>query len=143
MENLTFERTESRPHILNVHLNINGKPRLIGVIDESFEGTFMAARNEKHLFKKTDSLGMNYELLASPDVQFKWILFDYCGRKLVSTRQYFLKKGKVFQFKGYELQMFIPLAELNILTARAFEMQEQVKTVRAKHPDLFNGNEAA
>jgi len=138
MTELSFERTSSRPHILNVHLKTGGKGRLIGVIDESGEGTFLSRRTEKHLFRKTNSFGINYELLASPGVQFKWIILDFNGQKYVSSRQYFLKKGSAMQFGNFELQLFVQLEKLNVMIARAFEASEQVKAIEGKRPDLFD-----
>lgn len=120
-------------------LDIQGKSRLIGILDESGEGTFIAIRKEKHLFRKNNSLGVNYELLTAKYISFKWIVIDYCNRKLVSTREYFLQKGKALQFnkQGFELQIFVPFAEMNIHTARAFEKEQELKTKSGKDSDLF------
>ncbi len=111
------------PSVFNVQLNLEHQTRFIGKIDLAGEGTFTTSRTEKHLFRKTNSLGINYNLLADKKIPFKWIVIDYCGRKLISTRNYFVKKGKAFQFckKGFELQIFVSVDELNIHKAREFE----------------------
>lgn len=120
-------------HVFNVKLNLEQQSRFIGEIDTSGEGTFLTVRTLKHLFRKTNSLGINYSLLTDENIKFKWIVFSYNGQKLISTRNYFLKKGKAFQFskKGFELQIFVPLEELNPQHVREFEANNFIQT------DLF------
>jgi hypothetical protein len=110
-------------HVFNVKLNLENQSRFIGKLDTAGEGTFYTTRTLKHLFRKTNSLGINYSLLSDENIKFKWIVISYNGQKLISTRNYFLKKGKAFQFsnKGFELQIFVPLDELNRKTAEQFE----------------------
>lgn len=128
-----------KPHIFNVKLPIQGKSKLIGILDKSGEGTFIAIRKEKHLFRKNNSLGINYELLTSRYIPFKWIVIDYCNRHLVSSREYFLHKGKALQFnkQGFELQIFVPIAEMNVHTARAFEKEQELKKQSGNQSNLF------
>lgn len=130
----------NKPHIYNIKLSIGGKSKNIGILDECGEGTFIALRKEKHLFRKNNSLGINYELLTAGHIHFKWIMIDYCNRKLVSTRDYFLKKGKALNFskQGFELQMFVPIVEMNIHTARQFELRQAQLNVPASELDLFS-----
>lgn len=122
------------PHIFTVQLNLGFQIRYIGKIDTAGEGTFIINRNEKHLFRKTNSLGINYSLLADESIKFKNILINYQGKKLYSTREYFLKKGKAYQFsnKGFELQIFVPIDELNLQTVKRFEQSFLIQE------DLFN-----
>ena len=110
------------PKVYDVKLNLEFETRYIGKIDTAGDGTFISVRNEAHLFRKTNSLGLNYDLLSSEDVHFKNILIIYNGKKLLTTREYFLKKGKIFQFakKGFELQMFLSLDEFNLKKALEF-----------------------
>lgn len=133
-----------RPHVYHVKLNLQGKVRLIGIIDEAGEGTFISIRNskEKHGFHKDGSMGINYELLTSGNIHFKWIVIEYAGRKLVTTREYALQKGRVLQFskQGYELQVFVPISEMNIHTAREFEAELMKKRLSEdSNPTLFSG----
>ncbi len=110
-------------HVFNVQLNLEHQTRYIGKIDISGEGTFLTNRNEKHLFRKTNSFGVNYALLTDESIPFKWIVISYNGQKLISARSYFLKKGKAFQFtnRNFELQLFVSLDELNRKIAEQFE----------------------
>lgn len=121
-------------HVFQVQLNLEQQTRYIGKIDTAGDGMFYTTRSEKHLFRKTNSLGLSYSLLSDENIRFKWIVFFYNGQKLTSTRNYFLKRGKVFQFshKGFELQIFVPLDELNLQTVRRFEQSFGVQE------DLFN-----
>ncbi|HEX2867830.1 MAG TPA: hypothetical protein VHO03_12350 [Ignavibacteriales bacterium] len=125
-------------------LNLHGKAKLIGMIDEAGEGTFISIRSskEKHGFHKGGSMGINYELLTSSLFNFKWIVIEYCGRKLVTTREYALQKGRVLQFsrQGFELQVFVPISEMNIQTAREFEAEQKKKRPDENDdPTLFIG----
>jgi len=110
-------------NVYNVRLNLDFQTRFIGKLDMAGDGTFITTRKENHLFRKTNSLGINYSLLSAPDIHFKNICISYNGKNLRSTREYFLKKGKVFQFagKGFELQCFVPIDEINMNTAKQFE----------------------
>ena len=116
-------------HIFTVQLNLGFQTRYIGKIDSAGEGTFITNRSEKHLFRKTNSLGINYSLLIDESIKFKNIVINYKGKKLYSTRNYFLKKGKAFQFsnKGFELQIFVPLDELNLQTVKRFEQSFDIQ----------------
>lgn len=110
-------------HLFTVQLNLEHQTRYIAKLDAVGEGTLIITRSEKHLFRKTNSLGISYPLLIDETIRFKNIVIIYNGKKLYSTREYFLKKGKAFQFsnRGFELQLFVCLDELNINTVRKFE----------------------
>lgn len=118
-----------KPNIYAVKLSFQKSFRFIGLLDKSGERTFITLRNAEQRFFKTDSLGINYHLLAHPEIKFKWILIDYCGKKLISTRQYFLKKGKMYEFssKGFEKQLFVPIAELNLEQVNRFEQSRIIQ----------------
>ncbi|MFH1196968.1 MAG: hypothetical protein V1720_14820 [bacterium] len=111
------------PHIFNVQLNLEHQTRFIGKIDTSGDGTFITNRLEKHLFRKFNALGLNYALLADESIKFHQIAISFNGKKLYSTRDYYLKKGKAFQFsnKSFELQLFVPIDELNLGSVKRFE----------------------
>jgi len=120
--------------LYTVQLKLEHQTRYIGKIDITGDGTLITTRKEKHLFKKTNSLGINYELLIDSKIKFKWIIISYNKQKLISTRNYFLKKGKPFQFsnKGFELQIFVPINELNLNITQQFEQSLGVQQ------DLFS-----
>jgi len=107
-KNLELVATK-HPHIFRVKLNLEFQTRYIGTLDTSNGGKFLTERKEKHLFRKTNSLGLCEELLHSPDISFKWIIIDYEGKKLITTRLYFLTHSKVFTFKSFEKQYFLSL----------------------------------
>lgn len=109
--------------VYNIQLNLEEQTRYIGKVDIASEGTFLTVRKLKHLFRKTNSLGINRTLLVDESIPFKWIVIDFEGRKLVTSRIYFLTFGKCFQFgnKGFELQCFLPLELFGVEKARAFE----------------------
>ena len=107
-----------------VLLSLPSGERKIGFLDLSQpEGIFLTYRTRAHLFRKTNSLGLNYQLLTSDIIKFKWIVIDFEGEKLVTTRKYFLAKGKALKFgqQGFELQVFLPLSEFGQEKALAIE----------------------
>lgn len=110
-------------NIYKVVLRLEFETRFIGIICITSEGIFFCKRKASHLFKKQSDLGLNHELLTSPSIKFKWIVIDFDGSRFVTSRKYFLAKGKQYQFgkKGFEPQVFLPLAEFGIEKARAFE----------------------
>lgn len=118
--NLVLNPTK-HSHLFRVQLNLEFQVRYIGTLDTSGEGKFLTDRKEKHLFKKTNSLGLNETLLTSPEIDFKWILINYEGRKLITTRLYFVTHSKVFVFKGFEKQHFLPLEMFGLDKAEEYE----------------------
>ncbi len=93
--------------IWTVELRLPFETRYVGKLDKAGEGTFLCKRKEKHLHRKTNSLGVNLELLQRFD--FKWICVEYCGQKLFTTKMYLLNYGKVFTYeKSGDTQVFLP-----------------------------------
>ena len=90
-------------------------------MDKSGQGKFITERNKNHLFKKTDSLGLNGTLLTSPEIDFRLIVINYNGKKMITTRLYFVTHSKVFKFKGFEKQYFLPLTEFGLAKAEDYE----------------------
>jgi hypothetical protein len=108
-------------YLFRVKLNLDFQTRYIGTLDTSGEGKFLTDRKEKHLFRKTNSLGLNEELLNSPNIHFKDITIDFEGQKLSTTRMYFLSHAKPFTFNGFERQYFLPLNEFGLDKAKIYE----------------------
>lgn len=108
-------------HIFRVKLNLEFQTRYIGTLDMSGEGKFITERKEKHLLHKTNSLGLCEELLHSPNIQFKWIIIQYEGKKLITSRLYFSTHSKVFTFKSFEKQYFLPLDLFGQFRAEEYE----------------------
>lgn len=109
--------------VFNIQLSLESQTRFIAKIDLAGDGTLIIMRKKSHLFRKTNSLGINHSLLVDESIPFKWIVIDFEGRKLVTSRLFFLSFGKCFQFgnKGFELQCMLPLESFSIEKARAFE----------------------
>jgi len=108
-------------HLFKVKLNLEFQSRYIGTLDKSGEGKFLTDRKKKHLFRKTQSIGLTEGLLHSQDLNFKWIIIDYEGKKLITTRFYFITHSKVFKFKGFEKQYFMPLTEFGLAKTEKYE----------------------
>ena len=89
-KSLELVQTNS-PYIFSVKLNLAQQVRYIARLDSAGDGSLLIKRTAKHLFRKTNSLGVNYQLLADERIRFKWLAFNYCGQKYISTREYFLE----------------------------------------------------
>jgi len=109
--------------LYTVKLSLENETRYIGTLDTSGNGTFITVRKKNHLFRKRNSLGISYELLKDETIVFKNIIVVFEGANLESTREYFIEKGFVVNFsnKGYELQIHVPIDELNKESIRRFE----------------------
>lgn len=114
-------------HLFEIRLNLEFQSRFIGVLDVADNGTLILKRKKEHILNKINAIGINYELLTDERIKFKWIKIYLDNWELISTREYFLIRGKTFQFgkKGFELQSFVSLDELNIATIRKFEIDKQ------------------
>jgi hypothetical protein len=108
-------------HLFKVKLNLEFQTRFIGILDTSGEGKFLTTRKGKHLFRKTNSLGLNEELLSSPDIHFKYITIDFEGTILNTTRMYFKTHSKLFTFSQFEKQYFLPLQEFGLNKTKEYE----------------------
>jgi hypothetical protein len=109
--------------VWTVELHLPFETRYVGKLDKAGEGIFLSKRTEKHLHRKTNSLGINLELLQRFD--FKWICIEYCGLKLFTTKLFLLHHGTVFTFdkSGYESQVFLELDAWGQKKALEFEKQ--------------------
>lgn len=116
-------------NIFNVKLNLPFQSRFIGRLDVTGQGTFTTSRKPEHLFRKNNSLGINYSLLTDNNIFFKWIVIQFENHSLVTSRDYFLKFGKCFKFQnsGSELQVFLPLSEFGIEKARYYEAKRLIQ----------------
>jgi hypothetical protein len=109
--------------VWTVELRLPFETRYVGKLDKAGDGTFLSKRKEKHLHRKTNSLGVNLELLQRFD--FKYVCIEYCGRRLFTTKLFLLHHGKVFTFDkaGFEAQVFLPLDDWGREKALEFEKQ--------------------
>jgi len=96
-------------HIFRVKLNLEFQTRFIGTLDTSGEGKFLTVRKSHHLHHLTNSFGLNDELLHSPDIHFKWIIVSYEGKKLITSRMFFITHGKNYKYNSFEKQTFLSL----------------------------------
>jgi hypothetical protein len=106
-----------------IQLSLPTETRYIGFLDTSGEGSYVTERKKKHIYRKFNSFGVSYDLIHNPNIEFRWIIIRCDGKEYLSTRDYFRVNGKVSNFtsKGFELQLHIPIAELNIEAVKQFE----------------------
>lgn len=115
--------------IFNVKLNLPFQSRFIGMLDVTGDGTFTTNRKPEHIFRKNNSLGLNYSLLQDSSIPFRWVLIRFQNQNLVTSRDFFLENGKCFKFQnqGYELQCFLPMDKFGITQARYFEARQCIQ----------------
>ena len=126
-------------HTFNVQLTLALQTRYVGKLDEAGDGTFYTKRCQKHVHRKSNSLGINLELVQRQDFHFKWILIEFEGRRLITSREFLLYHGSVFDFSkaGFEKQVFLRLDLWGEERARAFER------MLCQQTELFAGVEEA
>lgn len=117
------------PSVFQVRLNLEMQTRFIGKIDIAGDGKFLTTRKKKHLFRKTNSLGINYQLLKDETIPFKQIIIDFEGDKLITSRLYFLTHSKIYTFNkaGFETQAFMSLDLFGIQKAKDFESKLKIQ----------------
>jgi hypothetical protein len=118
--------------VFHVALNLQREMRYIGTLDFSGEGTFYSKKTQKHLLRKENSLGINLELLER--FPFRWIVIEYCGEQLVTTKAYFLAHSRIHRFgkAGFEKQRFMELRHWG--KEKAIEYEESL----GEQGDLFS-----
>lgn len=76
-------------------------------------GTFTTIRKNEHVFRKTNSWGINADMLAMLDsLKEIHILNEDTKEVFKTTYENFLKNAQAFNFKfsGYDKQKFLPLS---------------------------------
>lgn len=111
-----------RPGLFTVRLDIFPRPVFIGVI----EGDTFRKRVDpsKHVYHNSDSVAISAALLYAEAFRFRWIVVETPGGKLVTSRAFFLAHAMPHQFRNYEPQLFLPVAEFGIEKARTWEAEE-------------------
>lgn len=114
-------RKTKKPHIFLVLLE--KKP--VANLDESGEGTVLLNRTRENLF--CSSLSIDYRLLTDANLSYKWIVISFENRKLVTSRKFFLKHGRIIENEKFknEIPIFLEVNKMNIHLARAFEAEQQ------------------
>jgi hypothetical protein len=111
--NSLYCKASKKPFRFNVFLG----DKNIAEINTIGKGTLIIYKKERHIFRKLNAIGLNYELLVSPVIHYRLIVI-YLQRNnldkpefLYTDREYFLNKGKIFEFKkaNCEKQVFLPL----------------------------------
>lgn len=94
-----------------LRLDSENRPRMAGTYF-SETGTFTTVRKNEHVFRKTNSWGINADMLAMLDGLKEIHIFNEDTKETFETTyENFLKNSKEFNFKfsGYDKQRFLPL----------------------------------
>lgn len=93
--------------------------RFIGKISND---TYVKRVNpEIHKYKKSNSIGFNYELIEQGS--FRFVQIEYGKEVLNTTRLYILHHGKVSQFikQDFDKQIFLPIESFGLSKALDYE----------------------
>jgi hypothetical protein len=109
------------PDRFSVRLKSLRRNRRIGLFDRSGEGTFKTERKPEHLHQNTNSIALNAEFVR--DYDFRWIIVEYGGDLLVTTKPYLIHHGttRAYPAMQFEEQIFLPLQLWGRERAIAFE----------------------
>jgi hypothetical protein len=124
---IELRQKANKPSLYDVLLRLMFETRHIATLDKSGQGTLLINRKEKHLHRKTNSLGINHQLLTDESIPFMWIVINYAGHKLVTSRLYFLTHGSCYKFGDWDLQCFLPLSEFGLKKAKEFEERQVIQ----------------
>ncbi|MBI1931580.1 MAG: hypothetical protein HYS24_03510 [Ignavibacteriales bacterium] len=127
-----------KPYVQSIIARLNGEERYVGNIDISGEGTFQSSRKENHVYRKTNSLGIAYAVLNDERLEYRWIVLNFMGRALVTTRNYFQKNCHIRHYNNYELQCFLPIEKFGRRIAEEFDKSEFLKN-GGTQTNLFGG----
>jgi hypothetical protein len=100
--------------IISLTLHGDNRKRNIGTIILSERIIEMKRIKAKHLFRKFDAYGFNYKILKETKLFDTIRLTDDNTTWVIPVSQ-ILEKGKILNFDsaGFELQIFMPLEEMN------------------------------
>jgi len=112
-----------RPHVSRIELHLEQEVRHIGTLDASGEGTLYLRRTQKQVHRRTNSIGINAELVDR--FGFRWVQVDFEGEALVTTRSFLRAHSRSFTFEraGFERQRFMALTDWGRERALDFEAE--------------------
>ena len=130
MKNLSLSPTRS-PGVSQVCLSDGYSQRIIGSYNEASK-TFTAFRSEaKHLFKNTNSLGINEAVLN--ELPVRWVEILYTGssgrvQSLITSKDFLMRFGTraAYASTGYEAQVFLKLDAFGM--DRAIRYQSEINS---------------
>ncbi len=108
-----------------LYTNRGKRPLLIGVLNH---GVLTVKRNAKFIFRKTQSIGLNAEMVALTPFIILCVLMS-TGERLLTTKQYLLEKAEHRQHANFESQYFMRIADFGIEAALAWERRRRIRDV--------------
>ena len=100
----------SKEGSIYLFLKDKGETRKLGSINQKWE--LFIRRFNKHIFRKLDAYGFNYNLLKALNPETIVVVKEESGNILRTTVMDILQKWNAKQFiqEGFELQIFLPRA---------------------------------
>lgn len=100
---------------LYLPLSKHKKSIMVGTINYPNKTYYSARKTKKHLFKKSNSLGLPLELIERKHSGFIFICVNYENKNLWTSRLAIFRHGEILHFKakGFEKQIFLELSKWN------------------------------
>lgn len=136
--------TKTAQGVTEITLNLvgkayKGKGRRLGTIYHD-KRTFFTPRDlKKHVFRKNNGLGINYDVLKDPFDYFDFIVINLSGQIIRTTKEYFVHNGLFLHFGKNQLekQVFLPIEKFGLEIAEQWK-QENVTSLPTKHKPEAN-----
>lgn len=121
MDNNIHLTPTKRQGIYYIELHLPHQTRYIGYLNTKIGERFKKVK-KTNLFEKQNGLADALELYTNNiKFPFKTVKFVLDGKTYETTREYFLKFGQIFQFTGFEKQIFLPLEKWGLPQAIKYE----------------------
>lgn len=119
---------ERHGKLIHCYINIAGKRKLIGIINEEARTFSKKISKTAHTFNKSNSIAIAYELLK---LDYDFIIIECGYNTYKTTRNFFLENSDFKQFSGYELQKFLSMQNFGMERAESWEREQKVIPVNA------------
>ncbi len=114
---------ERHGNLIHCYINIAGKRKSIGIINEATRTFSKKISLNAHTYKKNNSIAIAYELLK---LDYDFIIIE-CGYDTYkTTRKFFLENSTFKQFSGYELQKFLSMNLFGLERAESWQKQKVI-----------------
>jgi hypothetical protein len=101
------------------------RPRFIGKYEPDTKLFSTRRKPQEHTFNNANAIGFNYSLLAEREIDICKV--EYGSETLFTHSQFVLATGTVKRFKGFELQVFLPINEFSDTPGAALQKWDTYK----------------
>jgi hypothetical protein len=117
--------------IIKVKPSIGSKVTVGEIKDGYFRVT---DKDNYHIQSK--SLGIDTKILEEIELDFCYITMEYHGRRLITTKRYFIDHAKSHNIFNFREMVFLPISEFSLAKALRYEKDKQINSISSK--DIFD-----